>query len=528
PCPGGCGELAYEPGNLGLFSPLDQYQCGLIPNMKVWFRRASFFDPTAIQVGEFNRNQTFNSSAQGPTTFCPGDSVKLNTMNLGPGVTYQWYLDGVAIPGEDSLTIVAQDIGDYVCVATAGACETIETKPITIVHSTPMPDLGPDRSICTDTGYVLMTANSWATYQWSDGSSGDSLQVDSTGLYSVTVTDVLGCVGSDSVFLTLNPLPTPVIAPGDTVLICQGDSVELDAFDPNWFVYNWSRAGETSSNIFVGTPGDYYVIVHNQFNCSDTSNTVHVDYYPTPALDLGPDQMICEGDSLVLSVGNEWASVIWPDLSTGSSYTVLMPGTYVVHVTDSNGCAAMDSIDVTLQSPPTVSIGSDVTICPGTTVPLIPDGSFSQYVWSNGETSAQITASAGMYQLTVTDANGCEGISNMISVNEHPAVTVPTISGDASGLVATFADNYQWLLDGMAISGANESNWVPEESGVYSVEVADPNNCGPFFSNEIEITLEITADDIPQGFSPNGDGINDRFVIANIGNFQESNLTIFN
>lgn len=527
PCPGSCGDLVFESGDRGIFTALKQFSCGAYPSLKVWYRDLSdgFLDPAAIIGSEFDRQQTFVASLNGSQTFCAGDSVELMVQDIG-APSYQWVRNGVWLNGATTRNIWVKDDGNYFCFATFGNCQTVSSNVIPLTRLGPMLDLGPDRVVCSDTGIVL-DAGPGSTFLWNTGDTTQTLNVVASGTYWVTAWDSMGCFVTDTVSITLQNPPNAQINPSGDVFICNGSSVILDAFNPEFFVYDWNRNNETSANIIVDSAGSYYVVVYDSLNCSDTSNVVNVMFYPDPIFSFGPDTNYCENDTLVLDVGTGWTSIVWPDSSTGQTFDVTMPGSYSVTLTDSNGCMVSDTVDVSEGATPVVTIGADTAICPGDLITLDPGAGFDAYNWSNGETTQAIGVTAGMFQVTVTQS-GCDGVSNMVTITEFTALTTPTVTFDGNTLSSTSAPNYQWLLNGNPINNATGQTYTPTEDGTYQVEVIDPNGCGNVISAAVEVILGITADDIPEGFSPNGDGINDNFMISGIDQFGGSTLTIIN
>ena len=89
--------------------------------------------------------------------------------------------------------------------------------------------------------------------------------------------------------------------------------------------------------------------------------------------------------------------------------------TYDVTVTDVNGCigaSAVETITVNANPTPAITPASTTTFCDGGSVDIDADAGFSVYAWSSGESTASITATtAGTYDVTVTDINGCIGAS---------------------------------------------------------------------------------------------------------------------
>lgn len=534
PCPGSCGYVVYRNLDQGVFGALKTDTCGVIPNMKVWYRRSAFVDPASNSTWpEFDRQQPFTVNSPGGNQMCVNDSLSLFTDSLPGAISYQWFRNNVAISGANDTSYVAHLDGSYHCVADFGMlCQTISSDTLTISYPTSLLDLGPNQLVCTDGSVTVNAPNHYASYLWSDNSTGNSLVVNASGTYWLEVVDTVGCTDQDSVTLTLKSLPDPMITYlGDSV-ICVGDTVNLVALDTSFYAYQWLPGGQTSGNLIVTDSGSFRVVVWDRDFCSDTSAAVTVSIYPVPNVDIGPDWNLCDGDTVTLDAGTGWSSILWPDGSPMQTFDATFTGNFVVHVVDANGCEDKDSAQVTFNRPPEVNLGPSQVICAGTTVTLDAGTGMTSYAWTNGATTQSVTVGAGIYNVFVIDSNGCSSTSNIVYVTLNPVLSPVTISGDQTGLVATSSPNYQWYLNGAPINGATDSVFVPDNVGTYYVEVIDPFGCQNAVSNSITIEFDtiavITQQDVPQGFSPNGDGINDRFEVIGITDYPQSSLVIMN
>ena len=163
--------------------------------------------------------------------------------------------------GETTMTIDVTVDGTYsVEVTDANGCMGMDEFVLT-VNPTPVVDLGADMAIC-EGGMYTLDAGMFDTYLWSTGETTMMIEVMTSGIYSVEVTDMNGCMGMDEFVLTVNPLP--VVDLGADQYIYYGDMATLDAgmFDS----YLWSN-GETTMTIDVMDEGMYSVSVYDANGC---------------------------------------------------------------------------------------------------------------------------------------------------------------------------------------------------------------------------------------------------------------------
>jgi len=166
-------------------------------------------------------------------------------------------------------------------------------------------------------------------------------------------------VGSDTVIITVNPLPsveitppnpaicqqTPpgLVTPGSRNNVCSVEPITLSTVE-TYPVYNWST-GATGHAITVEMPGSYRVTVTAANGCS-ASKEVELAYCTEVTLEVSPTPaQLCE-DTLILQANAGFVSYLWSDNSTGSSLIVTEPGTYSVTVQDAGGCFAVEEIEV--------------------------------------------------------------------------------------------------------------------------------------------------------------------------------------
>ncbi len=341
-------------------------------------------------------------------------------------------------------------------------------------------------NICAGQSATLTCTTPGCTYLWSNGQSGQSITVTTSGLYSVTITCPGGSAVSSAVQVTVNPLPSANVTALGNTTFCEGGSVQLSA--PIGLSYVWSN-GATTQTVTIGTSGSYTVAVSNAQGCSATSSAVVVTANPNPTVNAGPDAGICSGAQAQLSAAitpTSGAAVVWTPSTGLSNPNIANPvanptatTTYTVSV-NANGCTASDQVVVSVGSL-TAGAGSDVVVCPGGSTTLQGSGG-TVYSWTPtnglsdpGSASPVCTPSATTtYTLTVSSGN-CSSTASVTVTVANP--TAPIITFDGVVLSTTSGLSYQWFLNGAPISGATAQTFTPLANGSYTVSVVDPNSC---------------------------------------------------
>ncbi len=133
----------------------------------------------------------------------------------------------------------------------------------------------------------------------------------------------------------------------------------------------------------------------------------NVSFVPDPPeVYLGPDTLLCVGQSLLLNASYPGSNYLWQDGSTDSTFLVTQSGTYWVTVTNSYGSDS-DTITVNFESPDQAELGPDITLCIGDSVVLSNNTPSSSYLWSDNSTGSELLVSeSGTYWLALTSFCG--------------------------------------------------------------------------------------------------------------------------
>ena len=267
------------------------------------------------------------------TSVCLSDGFVL----LDPGMGFQSYLWQ---DGSQNQTYYANQSGDYwVEVIDSYGCPVYDSISLDFID--PAPELGADTAICNGEEITFSASEGFVSYLWNDGSNGTSISTGMEGIYWCEVTDTLGCVGMDSVLLSV--IYPPDISLGNDTSICTGDSLTLfiSPYDSN-YIYYWFD-GSSDSVKSINEEGYYWVQTSN--SCGSDFDSVFVSLLPLPYIFIGNDTIIGIKDEITLDAGNGFTSYLWNTGSEYQSITVSDSGNYWVRVSDGT-CYNYDTINI--------------------------------------------------------------------------------------------------------------------------------------------------------------------------------------
>ena len=391
---------------------------------------------------------------------CEGEQVVLDATT--PGASYLWST------GETSASITVMASETYSVTVSVAQCDVTDEVDV-LVNPSPQIDLGADQIFCSGETVTTLDAT-WpgATYLWSTGATTGTIDVTSNGEYTVDV-DLNGCTTSDAVTITFGSFSYDLGA--DTTL-CPGGTLLLGTGLPSG-IATWNDT-ELSNTFTVGTGGTYWLHFTSTSGC-DVRDTIVVDYVDPGPFDLGPDQTLCEGEQLQLDATLNGATHLWEDGATDPVRTVSTTGTYSVEASIGE-CVLADAITITFDPLPTVDIGADVSLCPGTTTTFDATTANATYTWQNGTTGATFTASsAGLVTVEVT-VNGCSSTDEAVVILlDGPDLALgsdTTICAGADLLLVVNEPGTTYAWD----DGSQTDQRVVGSEGVYWVD-ATRNSC---------------------------------------------------
>lgn len=339
---------------------------------------------------------------------------------------------------------------------------------------------------------------------------------------------------ADTTVLTIRILPRQTLAlPSDT-LICGGLPAAIDLEQPGVLHYVWN--GDTTNASFVIQDTGQYLV--DLIGVCDTLQAImEVDEFVAASLDLGNDTTVCGVSSLVIgdtSIHDQY-TILWGGGETPSLITVDSAGSYVM--TAWNSCDTLvDTISVDFASPPLDSIlPSDTVLCfdDPFLVERPRDASF-QYTWLNGSAETELILLRDTV-LVLSASNACGTATDSIRIDFNGEILTElgedTIICDEDSLLLRGIDStaaYFWNNGSTA-----DSLWtVKGETQRYLVTITK----GQCVKEDV---IQVTSDfiscpnincDLQYGniFTPNGDGINDRFIATSDCDIFRFDMSIYN
>ncbi len=463
-----------------------------------------------------------------PSSICEGDSTRLMVTVSGGRAPYAYRWDPNILGNPDQTIRPTQTTTYGFTVTDANGCTGIAAITIT-VNPKPAVNITTDKDMICAGEAVTLTAEATGTgnlmYQWSNGASGNQQTVNptETTTYVATVTDGNGCSDVDSVTILVNPRPATTIQASPSTICLGGSSVltvtTTGGTAPYTFQWNQNLGTNDSVTVSPTQTTTYEVIVTDANGCSDTAQ---VTITVTPGLNVSisaNDSTLCEGDTATLTAASDGLppfTYVWNQgLSNNSTHRVspLQTTTYIVTITDSDGCVGTDSIRIGVSPRPTIQASADKdTICAGDAVVLTAQGAGGtgnlNYQWSNGVMgTSQIVnpTQTTVYTVTVTDTNGCTNrdtttASVRVVVNPRPDATIQAspsticLGGSSVLTVTTTGGTALYTFQWNQNLGTNDTVTVsPTQTTTYSLTITDANGCRDTAQVTITVTPGLTA-----------------------------------
>lgn len=510
-------------------------------------------NPPILLLGFNTTNATCNGSSTG--------AIDLNVQGGTPPYNYLWSngaqtQDISNIPA-GSYSVTVTDTNN--CSA-ALAINVSEPAPLSIALDSIT------HLLCNGTanGAINLSVSGGTlpyAYSWSNGATTQDLSGLSGGAYTVTVSDFFNCSATQS--YTVNEPSAIEINITTTPADCgfnNGSAVATVSGGTPGYSYLWNTTPpQTSLNANQLAAGGYSFQVTDQNGCVASESAI-ITSVGGPIISV--DSIIhskCATlfNDTVISYTNDGAIYIsvtgatppytyqWSSGQTTQDILNLLPGNYLVTVRDVNFCLSTLSFTINGPAPLIFDVTTTDVLCNGQSngaIDLTVSGGTPPYTyfWNKGgnliaQTQDLNNIPAGTYVLQLNDSNNCiRGASVTVGTQSTPIII---------GLNEKRDESCDGKSDGkleVSVSGGTSPytfNWSNQAStqnltdiskGNYSLNVTDALGCTAMQSFIVGVKGACTDINIPNSFSPNGDGINDKWIIRNLDKFAQNNVEIYN
>lgn len=459
--------------------------------------------------------------------------------------------------GDDVPSISGLSEGTYtITVTDDNGCETIASENITqpdeIVLTESVSDVQCQTNAPGSCGVSVSGGSGSYTYQWDNSPVNAPVLTEvSAGTYSITVEDSNGCSNTSTMTVETSgnvdvsiDLVEPVSCHGDSdgILSASGEGVEPQT-------YLWNPGNLTNNPISSLSAGNYQVTVTDDRGCTGTNSYLLTDPEPID-YDANIDSVTCHGSedgavSLNISGGAQPVVCLWSNGHNGPSIADLNGGWYSFTLTDDEGCQARDSVFV---YEPVSSLYMDIHVqnvsCYEASDGVLtarPHGGTKPYYFAWSAHGNQVATDSvadglgeGVYELTVTDAQGC-AMDTIASINQPQPLSVdftyddPSCIGSSDGYIVLEVEGgtqpYRYFVEDIPYPLPYIENL---EQGSYNIRVLDANDCEYKLNSITLMDNPVDCLRIPNAFTPNADDNNDTWIIENIEMFDKYMIKVFN
>jgi len=462
---------------------------------------------------------------------CAGDSTGSATVNASGGLAAYSYLWS---SGATTATATNLSAGvNTVTVTDASGCTATALVNINSNSSITVTSLTNTNVGCLggNDGTATISVNGGSplyTFTWSGaaGQTGPFVTGLSAGLQYVTVTDALGCTAVDS-FVVTEPAQGLMgqILSRDALCADQASGQLAAVITGGTAPYSYAWSGDTATTSVADSllAGSYTVTVTDAGGCTLALTGTVGSPLPLQVTAQIDQTISCQGGaSGVVSVqsvsgGTPAYSFIWNDIngSTTTSVTGLSAGTYAVLATDSNACAASDTVTLLDGLPIVLNATTTPITCNGLTdgaIDLGTNPSIASYSWSTGQVTPQISGlGAGSYTVTVRDLTNCEAsFSYTLTEPSAVSITISTLNniscnGDTNGVLQVVGAGGTAPYNVLWSNSQTSSQATGLNAGTYSVTVTDSRGCPIVDQATITEPAVLTVTGVTTGTNCAGD-----------------------
>jgi len=466
--------------------------------------------------------------------------------------TYTWsggVTDGIAFTPTASASFSLSGTDLAGCTSTNLAVTDLTVNALPIVQA-----IAIQTAVCNNDTTSLHGQGA-STYTWTGGVlNATSFTPVATAVYTVTGTDLNGCVNMDSVQVVVNSRPV-ITGTVSKNILCYNDTTTFSANGAS--TYTWTGGPINNTPFKALASGDFSLTGTNTLGCT-SSNTVVISLTvnPLPPVSvISVTDAVCNGKPAILSPTGALNYTWNPAIPMTTTFVPTQTQTYTLTGMDINGCVNDTTYQLSVYPMPTLAVVSSQSIsCEAETLTLSVSGA-SVYTWSNGTAGADAVVSpinTQTYMVVGVTGLGCKDsvvYTHTVIPCDKPlsAITIYTnvscLGRNNGAIVVVPTIPYQNYI--------TKYIWSPSQvcptqtcdtlnnlaGGIYRMKMLVTYTLNNILEkrDSIEITPVVVLDEngpceviIYNSFTPNGDGSNDQWIIENIADYPKNKVTIFN
>lgn len=447
-----------------------------------------------------------------------------------------------------------------------GCSDTLHVK---ITPEFPIADAGPDKDICIGGSASIGTPPPFSLrYSWSPGDFLNNAATavvrskpDTTTTYVVTATHpISGCTAKDTVTVRVYSKPVPEFSTdsvqcfvGNKFFFHNTSTNESGGSTYSWQFTNSDSSKETHPTFTFDRPGIFNVklTANGAGNCPATI-THPVIVKANPVIKTTDNMAICKGETAQLRATGGSTYAWSPAVALSCSdcpAPKANPGNSVVYTVtgfNSAGCKATDTIAITVHQPININVSPNRVMCEGETIDLLANGTATHYRWSptTGLSSFDIPnpvskpKASTLYRVVGYDDHQCFTDTGYIQVTVNPKPTV-NLGPDltlSTGTIHAFNPStkngpivkWQWTpSENLSCSNCSNPTTEVKRDFTYIASVENTYGCTDIDTINIRTFCKGSQVYIPNGFTPDGDGLNDILIVRGKGIAQVRSFRIY-